>query len=205
MTCILCVMNFLAHLHLASLADSSLFGNLLADFIRGNPAGIYPEPVTAGILMHRRVDTLTDSLPPVRAAKSRFSEASRRVAPITLDVVWDHFLARHWSRIEPTISLPAFSARAQRQIVPWLPDTPPRFQNLNHYLWRERWLERYAELPFIAEVLSSMASRRPRLSALAGSFSDVEENYDYLEQVFWQFYPELMARAQQGELSPAAG
>jgi acyl carrier protein phosphodiesterase len=30
-------MNFLAHLHLAHLADSSLPGNLLADFVRGNP------------------------------------------------------------------------------------------------------------------------------------------------------------------------
>ncbi len=28
-------MNFLAHLHLAHLAESSLSGNLLADFVRG--------------------------------------------------------------------------------------------------------------------------------------------------------------------------
>ncbi|MEQ2016588.1 ACP phosphodiesterase, partial [Photorhabdus bodei] len=27
-------MNFLAHLHLATLADSSLLGNLMADFVR---------------------------------------------------------------------------------------------------------------------------------------------------------------------------
>ncbi|HBV5299185.1 TPA: ACP phosphodiesterase, partial [Klebsiella oxytoca] len=35
-------MNFLAHLHLAHLADSSLSGNLLADFVRGNPADEWP-------------------------------------------------------------------------------------------------------------------------------------------------------------------
>lgn len=34
-------MNFLAHLHLAHLADSSLPGNLMADFVRGNPQGDY--------------------------------------------------------------------------------------------------------------------------------------------------------------------
>ncbi len=194
-------MNFLAHLHLASLANSSLFGNLLADFVRGNPAGEYPEAVIAGIYMHRRVDALTDSLPQVLEAKRRFRDESRRVAPITLDVVWDHFLALHWQRIEPGIPLPVFSEQAQRQIVPQLPETPERFRNLNSYIWRERWLERYAELPFIAEVLQSMARRRPRLAALAGSFSDVEENYAYLEQVFWQFYPFLMTQARQGALS----
>jgi acyl carrier protein phosphodiesterase len=35
-------MNFLAHLHLAHLADSSLSGNLLADFVRGNPPATGP-------------------------------------------------------------------------------------------------------------------------------------------------------------------
>ncbi|WP_424719193.1 ACP phosphodiesterase, partial [Klebsiella quasipneumoniae] len=43
-------MNFLAHLHLAHLADSSLPGNLLADFVRGNPAADYQPEVVAGIM-----------------------------------------------------------------------------------------------------------------------------------------------------------
>lgn len=34
-------MNFLAHLHLATLAQSSLLGNLMADFVRGDPEGLY--------------------------------------------------------------------------------------------------------------------------------------------------------------------
>ncbi|NQF18717.1 ACP phosphodiesterase, partial [Enterobacter hormaechei] len=42
-------MNFLAHLHLAHLADSSLSGNLLADFVRGNPAEAYSPEVVDGI------------------------------------------------------------------------------------------------------------------------------------------------------------
>ena len=53
-------MNFLAHLHLAHLANSSLSGNLLADFVRGNPAEDYSPEVVDGIFMHRRIDVLTD-------------------------------------------------------------------------------------------------------------------------------------------------
>ncbi|KOC94422.1 ACP phosphodiesterase, partial [Winslowiella iniecta] len=60
-------MNFLAHLHLATLANSSLLGNLMADFVRGNPHNDWPQPVAAGILLHRRIDVMTDSLPEVRA------------------------------------------------------------------------------------------------------------------------------------------
>ena len=188
-------MNFLAHLHLASLANSSLYGNILADFVRGNPQGNYSDKVIDGIFMHRRVDVMTDRLPQVLEAKRFFREEFRRVAPITLDVVWDHFLALHWQELEPAISLQVFVNRAQIEIVPMLPDSPERFQNLNAYMWQERWLERYAELPFIAKVLQGMANRRPKLGALAGSFIDIENNYTLLEQTFWQFYPQMIAQA----------
>ncbi|AVJ16493.1 DUF479 domain-containing protein [Serratia sp. JUb9] len=193
-------MNFLAHLHLAQLADSSLLGNLLADFVRGNPAADYAPEVAEGIMLHRRIDVLTDSLPQVKQSRDYFGADYRRVAPITLDVVWDHFLARHWRQIEPARPLSDFTRQARDQIVPHLAQTPERFQTLNHYLWSERWLERYAELPFIAQVLRGMASRRPRLAALGGSFADVERHYHQLETQFWQFYPQLMRQAQAKRL-----
>ncbi|BAN98626.1 hypothetical protein E05_38600 [Plautia stali symbiont] len=65
-------MNFLAHLHLAPLADSLLLGNLLADFVRGNVEAQWPQPVVAGIALHRRIDVLTDNLPEVRSARQLF-------------------------------------------------------------------------------------------------------------------------------------
>ncbi|WP_304166553.1 ACP phosphodiesterase [Lonsdalea britannica] len=197
-------MNFLAHLHLATLADSSLLGNLMADFVRGNPDGTFPDEIVAGIRLHRRIDSLTDSLPEVRAACRYFSADYRRVAPITLDVLWDHFLARHWTRLSPHVTLPQFVADARGEIEPHLPQTPERFRNLNNYLWTERWLERYAELPFIGEVLYRMALRRPRLAALAGSFEEVERHYHQLETLFWQFYPVMMETVKSGRLSSSA-
>lgn len=82
-------MNFLAHLHLATLADSSLLGNLMADFVRGNPQQGFSDDVVSGIRLHRRIDVLTDSQAEVKAAAAHFSADYRRVAPITLDVLWD--------------------------------------------------------------------------------------------------------------------
>ena len=155
-------MNFLAHLHLAHLADSSLSGNLLADFVRGNPAEAYAPEVVDGIFMHRRIDVLTDKLPEVTEAKAWFRPETRRVAPITLDVMWDHFLSRHWAQLSPELPLPEFVRYAHQQVSIILPDSPPRFVNLNNYLWSERWLERYREMDFIQNVLNGMASRRPR-------------------------------------------
>lgn len=190
-------MNFLAHLHLASIAESSLLGNLLADFVRGNPQQQYDNTISAGIQLHRRIDSLTDSLPEVLTAKRLFIPPYRRVAPITLDVVWDHFLARHWQYFSPQQSLSAFCHQVEQTINQQLALSPPEFQQLNQYLWAERWLERYAELPFIGQALAGMAQRRPKLSALADSFHDVKRCYAELEEVFWCFYPKMIEKAEQ--------
>ncbi|MTD40868.1 ACP phosphodiesterase [Erwinia sp. CPCC 100877] len=193
-------MNFLAHLHLASLAQSSLAGNLLADFVRGNPDEQWPPEVAAGIWMHRRIDAMTDDLPEVRIAREWFRPQTRRVSPITLDVVWDHFLSRHWSRISPDRPLPQFVAHAEAAIMPILPHAPEQFVSLTHHLWPERWLERYADMAFIARVLNGMANRRPKLAALRDSWRDLDDHYDQLEQLFWQFYPRMMALATEKKL-----
>ncbi|WP_017347916.1 ACP phosphodiesterase [Pantoea sp. A4] len=193
-------MNFLAHLHLAHLADSSLLGNLLGDFIRGNPHDAWPEAVADGILMHRRLDAMTDALPEVDEAKQLFRGQTRRVAPITLDVVWDHFLARHWQELHPQQSLTAFVDLAEQAIVPHQAGTPEGFIELNAIMWRQRWLEHYATADYLAPVLNGMAHRRPRLSALRDSYDDFITNYAALEQFFFRFYPRLMQLARQKQL-----
>ncbi|MEJ8324570.1 ACP phosphodiesterase [Kosakonia sacchari] len=193
-------MNFLAHLHLAHLADSSLPGNLLADFVRGNPQDLYPVEIVDGIQMHRRIDVMTDNLPEVKTAREWFRPETRRVAPITLDVMWDHFLSRHWAQISPDFPLDDFVRYARTQVATILPDSPPRFVNLNNYLWSERWLERYREMAFIQNVLNGMANRRPRLDALRDSWQDLDANYAALESQFWAFYPRMMAQAKDQQL-----
>lgn len=185
-------MNFLAHLHLASLANSSFLGNLMADFIRGAPEGQYSTAVAQGIRLHRRVDTLTDSHPLVREARQLFRPEFRRYAPITLDVVWDHFLSRHWSDIVPEISLTDFTQNVRKVIEPQLTFTPPKFQEMNEFMWPQRWLIRYQEVPYIGQVLAGMARRRPKLAALKETDYDFINNYQSLESIFFRFYPQMM-------------
>ncbi|MEQ1975332.1 ACP phosphodiesterase [Xenorhabdus sp. SGI240] len=188
-------MNFLAHLHLAALAESSLLGNLMADFVRGSPEGAFCSDIVAGIRMHRRVDSLTDKHPLVLEARKLFRPEYRRVAPITLDIIWDHFLSRHWDKFEKNYSLPEFVNLARNNIEPHLTSTPEKFRELNNYLWSQNLFIRYADMSCIANVLQSMARRRPKLFALAGSYQDIENHYFDFETLFCQFYPEMMSLA----------
>ncbi|HGJ5884414.1 ACP phosphodiesterase [Arsenophonus sp.] len=189
-------MNFLAHLHLAQRAQSSLLGNLMADFVRGDPEGLYSPDVVTGIRMHRQVDKFTDQHPIVINAKQLFRPPYRRVAAITLDLVWDHFLALYWDQIEAKQTLPQFVHYARQQIEPNLYYTPEKFQELNEYLWSQNWLIHYAEPEYINNVLNSMARRRPKLANLIGSFDDFILHYHDFSVFFWQLYPAMIAFAE---------
>nr|AAA16113.1 ORF14 [Escherichia coli K-12] len=114
--------------------------------------------------------------------------------------MWDHFLSRHWSQLSPDFPLQEFVCYAREQVMTILPDSPPRFINLNNYLWSEQWLVRYRDMDFIQNVLNGMASRRPRLDALRDSWYDLDAHYDALETRFWQFYPRMMAQASRKAL-----
>lgn len=84
-------MNFLAHLHIAHHCQSSLLGNLLGDFVKGDPTEQYPQSLVQGIRLHRWVDAYTDSHPVMKAAKSLFPSQQQRFAPIASTVLGSLF------------------------------------------------------------------------------------------------------------------
>ena len=122
---------------------------------------------------------MTDNLAEVKDGARVVSPADPpRRAPITLDVMWDHFLSQHWAQLSPDQPLDEFVRYAQRAgRRPSCPTRRPASSISIEYLWSERWLERYREMEFIQRVLNGMASRRPRLEALRDSWYDLDNHY----------------------------
>ncbi|KES16317.1 MULTISPECIES: ACP phosphodiesterase [Gilliamella] len=184
-------MNILAHLHLATIANSSLIGNTVADFVKGDPYQQYPTEIADGIMLHRKVDNLTDSFPSVKQAKMLFRNSHQRVAPITLDIVWDHFLSKYWHDFGSSQTLSSFNIMTKRHIQPYIIDYPKNYQSFMNAMWRESWLENYASIDFIAKVLKGMAQRRPKLYLLQETIIDIKQNYNALEILFFDLYPKI--------------
>jgi len=90
--------NYLAHLVLAEPSEDSRLGALIGDFMRGYSAEDFAPGIRDGILLHRRIDELTDAHPVFRRSRSRFPEPLRRYSGVVVDVVYDHFLAKSFER-----------------------------------------------------------------------------------------------------------
>ncbi|MGF1725104.1 ACP phosphodiesterase [Photobacterium nomapromontoriensis] len=187
-------MNFLAHLHLAKQCDSHLAGNLLADFIRGDPYRLYSSNVANGIKLHRFVDSYIDALPEVLRCRQRFTPETRRVSGIALDITWDHFLAKHWHRYHST-PLAHFVQQAQQEIALFDEEQPEAFTLTMERMWHQQWLLQYQHSDTIDRALERMALRRPRLYQLANCPAVIQRHYHLFEQQFHRIYPQVQQAA----------
>ena len=186
--------NFLAHLLLGGDSDAERAGALLGDFVKGPVGPEWPDVVAQGIRLHRAIDSFTDAHPVWRASKARFPASQRRFASITVDVVYDHLLARAWADYDGR-SLNEFSALAYTSIARFESWFPPRLQRLFPVMAKEDWLTGYASLEVTCQQLARMSTRSVRLAPLAATAETIPGIYIDLASDFEAFFPELQSFA----------
>lgn len=213
-------MNFLAHAWLARRgSDAFLYGNLIADGVRGVNLDDWPGEVALGIRHHRRVDAYVDQHPRIVAARSRAPDGMRRYAGIALDLVWDHFLARQLNAGDELVPR-CYRLLAERP-------APNRLEEMVPVMIRQDWLRRYADWQFTCRALKGLGqhldqrlsqnlnqrlsrgvNRPPRpgptsprrgSSRLADLVPWLDNDYQELGDDFDAFWPEL------GDVLEAAG
>ncbi|MDF2154821.1 ACP phosphodiesterase [Vibrio sp. CAU 1672] len=188
-------MNFLAHLHIADHCHSQLLGNLLGDFVKGDPSKQYQVATEHGIRLHRFVDRTTDQHMLVEECKHFFTGKARRFAPIALDMFWDHCLAKHWQQYHP-LPLEQFVDSAQARVEAEIStELPEKFLNLHAKMWSGGWLLSYRELENIEFALHRMSQRSHRMANLTTTFGVLEKQYNQLEERFAPLYRDVLLQA----------
>lgn len=187
-------MNFLAHAFLSRSSPELLIGGLLGDFVKGALGERYTPTMRAGILLHRAIDRYTDAHAIVRASCTLISPVRRRFAAILVDVFYDHFLARHWSRYAE-LPLEDFTQQVYSTLLPDIASYPERLQRMLPRMAADDWLASYAEIESVEAALHGIArrfQRYPRAIVLNDGMQELLLNYAALEQQFLDFFPELL-------------
>ena len=199
-------MNFLAHCLLADGTDGEpggdasqwqagfLAGGILGDFVKGRIPDTLPTELRAGIRLHRRVDSHSNRLPEMKASVRRFAPALRRVAPVLLDIVADHCLARAWPRFasEP---ITAFSARVYAGIGRFDAVVPDRGRRFVERMVDHDLLARYAD-PLVVHRAMEHVLDRLRVPHLGEALDGVlDGDLGALAEDFDVYFPLLQAFA----------
>ena len=85
-------MNYLAHLVLSGKNEEVLFGNFIADAVKGKSYLTWSKNIQKGILLHRFIDHYTDTNPHYLAGKRRFYEKFPKMGGVINDILYDYLL-----------------------------------------------------------------------------------------------------------------
>lgn len=183
-------MNHLAHVFLAPDSPEARVGSILGDFTRGVDLSALPPEVRRGVRHHRAVDSFTDQHPEVLASKQVFSRQRRRFAGVALDVLYDHFLLRYWSRFSAN-DRDRFIRHTYRELMHHQHLMPGHMAQVTRRMVQHDWFGAYRELDNVGRALDRIAGRIRFRNNFEGIIGEIREHQPELEQHFLAFFPEL--------------
>lgn len=188
-------MNFLAHLLLSGRDPDWRAGGFLGDFVRGPLHSERPAAIEQGIALHRQVDAHSDRHVAVREATRLFPEPYRRWAPVALDVLFDHFLARDFQRwsCQP---LQAFSSECYEQLDARRDHLTVPARRFLDRMTEVDLLTAYAQRGSVARALQHIAGRARRPNPLAVMDATLLQLEPELLTAFERLMPDLLRSTQ---------
>lgn len=94
-------MNFLAHLYLSGNHEEIMVGNFIGDYVKGKEYLYYPASIRKGIMLHRYIDSFTDSHPITKISRAHITQQYGKYSGIIIDIFYDYFLSSTWSTYSP--------------------------------------------------------------------------------------------------------
>jgi len=187
-------MNHLAHVVLAGPDTGPRLGAFLGDHVKGRAAlESLPADWALGVIVHRRVDTLSDLPPAVLELLAELPSPWRRYGGIMLDVLFDHMLTRHWDRFGPA-PLSQLAGEIDELLARYQADLPLRLRRFSQWAANKRLWQRYGERAMLEEIFSLLAWRHGRRWPLEAGARLLDSHEAVIERAFLSMFPDLQAQ-----------
>ncbi|MEN8797674.1 MAG: acyl carrier protein phosphodiesterase [Flavobacteriaceae bacterium] len=193
-------MNFLAHIYLSFEDDEITIGNFIADSIRSNNYRHLPPKIQKGILLHRAIDTYTDTHKIPKKSSKRLHRNYGHYSRVIVDIYYDHFLAKNWKQYcdKP---LNKYVERFYDLLETNYDILPDGIRHMMPYMISDNWLLNYSKMEGIGRVLNGMNRRTNNKSKMNFAILDLESHYADFESEFTSFFEELILFSKQKFIS----
>jgi acyl carrier protein phosphodiesterase len=183
-------MNFLGHLVLSGDNEEILFGNFIADSIKGKSYKSWSPGIQKGILLHRFIDSFTDSNQYYLLGKRRFYENYPKVGGVINDIIYDYLLWQYdkkYKSIDLTLEIIRFYDVLER----YKSHMPEQLRFMFGYMIRDKWLLNYQYEWGIKKALNGIGRRMNYSNNLGESFEVVQNNLIKFNSEFELFFEEI--------------
>jgi acyl carrier protein phosphodiesterase len=184
-------MNFLAHIYLSGDHDEIRLGNFMADAIKGKKYTEYQPFIQVGILLHREIDTFTDSHPVFRKSTKRLHKQYSHFSGVIIDIFYDHFLAKNWLNYS-SVPLDIYADNFYKLLLNKKSILPERTLKLMPFLIEYNWLLSYATINGINSVLAGMNRRTHNRGKIDKAGFELKQFYSDFESEFSIFFDDAI-------------
>lgn len=185
-------MNFLAHIYLSGESEEIKLGNFVGDFVKGRQFLKYPDTVAKGILLHRQIDSFTDSHAIVRECILKLRPGFGKYSGIVVDIFLDHLLAVNW-QLYSFEKLSVFTKRFHAVLLSNFFQLPSEVKLFLPFLIQNKRLQSYSSFEGIEKTLSIMVKHTSLPSETKYAMKILEDEYVFFNNSFNQFFPEIIS------------
>lgn len=184
-------MNYLGHCFLSCNDDNLLLGNVIADMIRNKDLDNLDPSVVKGVMLHRSIDSFTDSHPAIRQVSKLLHERHGKYAPVVTDIFFDYILFHNWE-IYVDRSFESFKTTIYHQLSSSdLSVLPEKVQGSLGRMIDGDWLQGYTTIEGMKYVFSRVAKRAKFASNILTATDDLIAIEDEMTELFHQFFPDI--------------
>ena len=183
-------MNYLAHLVLSGKNEEVLFGNFIADAVKGKSYLTWSKNIQKGILLHRFIDHYTDNNHHYLAGKRRFYEKFPKMGGVINDILYDYLLWKYELK-HKNIVLDKEIIRFYRILDGFKNKMPKSILYMYQYMKKDDWLTNYQYKHGIKKALNGIGKRIKYSDNLESCFDILESSIFEFEKEFEMFYIEI--------------
>ena len=184
-------MNYLAHAYLSRNNKDIAIGNFIADNIKGNNYKKFNINWQKGILLHRFIDSYTDSHYIFREHSKLFFNSHRHYSRVLIDIFYDHFLAKNWKKYSLT-SLVSFELDFYRTLKENLNKFPSDILYKINFFINQNLFTKYSSIDGLIYVLKKMENKTVYESNLVTSIDKFISFSPKMELQFFIFFEDMI-------------
>ncbi|MFA6769641.1 MAG: ACP phosphodiesterase [Bacteroidales bacterium] len=186
-------MNYLAHIFLSGNDRQLQVGNFIGDFVKGRSHENYPPQIQTGILLHREIDSFTDSHPIFLETVEFMRPTFSRYSGIIADMYFDYLLASDFKKYSPKYSLNCFAANFYLSALLNYRHLPEQVKGfIFHFIGTNR-LKKYGSYKGLQRSLQIMEHFKTSAINPELSIEFLKKNEQALKKYFHTFMPQAIS------------
>ncbi len=183
-------MNHLAHLYLSSNNEGEMVGQFIADAVKGNDFNAYTPNIRQGILLHRWVDSYTDTHELVKELRAEYRPKLGLYSGVLIDLVFDYFLAKDF-QLHSGWELSEFQQFTFSVLNKHEEKFPERMKNYFFHMKDKEFMMKYAHPVGMAVIVRQMGMRSARGEALIQAGDYFLDHVEAALKYFPSFFQDL--------------